>query len=130
MIGISPSTYYYRPKQDRLERAKEDSDIKVAIEELREDFPRSGYRTLQYYLLREHAIKVGETRLRRIIRENELQAKQVKKFVKTTWSDHDELVYPNLLPEMTVTDINQVWVVDITYSTPSRSGVAGCRKSA
>ena len=115
MIGISPSTYYYNPKGDRLEKSKQDSDIKAAIEKIREDLPVSGYRTLQQYLFREHGIKIGETRLRRIIRENALQAKQVKRFVKTTWSEHDERVHPNLLPEMTVTDINQVWVTDLTY---------------
>ncbi len=115
MIGISASTYYYKPKRDRLERAKEDLDIRAAIEKIREDLPVSGYRTLLRYLLREHNIIIGETRLRRIIRENSLQAKQIKRFVKTTWSEHDELVYPNLLPEMTVTDVNQVWVTDLTY---------------
>lgn len=115
MIGISTSTYYYKPKRSRLARAKDDMDIKAAIEKIRGDLPVSGYRTLQRYLRREHGIKVGETRLRRIIRENNLQAKQVKRFVKTTDSDHDEIVYPNLLPEMAVTDVNQVWVADLTY---------------
>jgi len=115
MINLNPSTFYYKPKRNRLERAKDELDIKAAIEKIREDLPVAGYRTLQRYLIREHHIKIGETKLRRIIRENHLQAKQIKRFVKTTWSDHDELVYPNLLPEMTVTDINQVWVVDLTY---------------
>ena len=115
MIGLSTSTYYYKPKRSRLERAKEDLDIKSAIEKIREGLPSSGYRTLLRYLVREHGIKIGETKLRRIIRENGLQAKQIKRFVKTTWSEHDELVYPNLLPEMVVTDVNQVWVADLTY---------------
>lgn len=115
MIGISTATYYYKPKRNRLERAKEDLDIKAAIEKIREDLPVAGYRTLLRYLVREHGIKIGETKLRRIIGENNLQAKQIKRFVKTTWSEHDELIYPNLLPEMTVTDVNQVWVADLTY---------------
>ncbi len=115
MIGLSPSTYYYKPKHDRLGRAKEEMDIKAAIEKIREDLPVAGYRTLLRYLAREHGIKIGETRLRRIIRENNLQAKQIRRFVKTTWSKHDEVVHPNLLPEMTVTDVNQVWVADLTY---------------
>lgn len=115
MIELSTSTFYYKPKRDRLARAKEEADIKSAIAKIREDLPVAGYRTLLRYLTREHGIKIGETKLRRIIRENNLQAKQIKQFVKTTWSEHDELVYPNLLPEMTVTDVNQVWVVDLTY---------------
>ncbi len=46
MIGVSPSTYYYKPKRSRLERAKEDLDITAAIEKIREDLPVAGYRTL------------------------------------------------------------------------------------
>ena len=115
MINLNPSTFYYKPKVNRLSKAKLEQDIKAAVEKVREDLPRAGYRTLRFYLAREHGITVGETKLRRIIRENNLQAKQVKKFVKTTWSDHDELVHPNLLPEMAVTDVNQVWVADLTY---------------
>ena len=53
MIGISTSTYYYKPKRSRLERAKEDLDIKSAIEKIREDLPVAGYRTLLRYLDRE-----------------------------------------------------------------------------
>lgn len=38
-----------------------------------------------------------------------------RRFIKTTDSDHDFEVHPNLIREMTVTGINQVWVADITY---------------
>jgi transposase InsO family protein len=110
------STFYYKPKaQTRLEKSIHDAKIRSAIETVQIDLPASGYLTMQEYLRREHGIKIGETRLRRIMKENNLQAKIKKKFIQTTMSKHDELVYPNLLPEMTVTDINQVWVADLTY---------------
>lgn len=116
MINLSTSTYYYKPKVSRLERASSEADLIDAIGKIREDLgPNTGYRTLQRYLRRENGIVIGERRLRRIIRENGLQAKHVKKFVRTTDSNHDELVHPNLLPEMQVTDVNQVWVADLTY---------------
>jgi putative transposase len=35
--------------------------------------------------------------------------------IATTDSNHGHPVYPNLLAELTVTGINQVWVADITY---------------
>lgn len=57
MIGISTSTYYYKPKRDRLERTKEDLDIKSAIEKIRKDLPVAGYRTLQRYLLVSKSVK-------------------------------------------------------------------------
>lgn len=56
-----------------------------------------------------------ERRLRRIIKENELQIRPRKGFVKTTDSDHDCMVHRNLIHEMSIDDVNQVWASDITY---------------
>lgn len=116
MIGISTSTFYYKPKVSRLDQAVRDADLIEAIAKIREALgANTGYRTLQRYLWREYRIKLGERRLRNFMRKHGLQAKQKRKFVVTTMSNHDELVHPNLLPEMQVTDINQVWVADLTY---------------
>jgi putative transposase len=114
MIGLSTSTYYYKPKVSRELRAIEESQIRDAIEKVHLKLPKSGYRTMLRYLRRQ-GFSVGEMRLRRIMKENNLQAKIKKKFIKTTDSEHDQKVYPNLLPEMAVDNINQVWVSDITY---------------
>ncbi len=116
MIGISPSTYYYKPKVSRFDGAVRDADLIEAIHTLRVDLgPNTGYRTLQRYLLREYGIKMGERRLRNFLKFHGLQAKTKRRFARTTMSDHDELVHPNLLPEMEVTDCDQVWVADLTY---------------
>lgn len=116
MIGISTSTFYYKPKTSRLQQAISDADLIEAIAKIREGVgANTGYRTLQRYLWREHQIKIGERRLRGFIRKHGLQAKHKRKFMVTTISDHDELVHPNLIPEMQVTDVNQVWVADLTY---------------
>ena len=113
-MNLSVSTYYYKPKVSREVRAAEDSDIRDTIEKVHLKLPRSGYRTMLWYVRRQ-GFKIGESRLRRIMRDNSLQAKIKKKFIKTTDSEHDEMVYPNLLPEMVVDNVNQVWVSDITY---------------
>lgn len=114
MIGLSRSTYYQKPKQNRLEKAKEDARIQSEIERVQLKLPASGYRTMQEYLGRR-GILVGERKLRRIMRENGLNAMIKRSFVHTTDSDHDFPVYRNLLPEMGVDAVNQVWVADITY---------------
>lgn len=114
MMQISESSYYYDPKVSRSEREEQDADLRGKIEEVRVEFPRSGYRTLVHYLKRR-GTKVGERRVRRVVGKFELQIRPRKKFVRTTQSDHDCLVYPNLLPEMTIDGINQVWTTDITY---------------
>jgi putative transposase len=108
------STYYYDPKVTRAEKEEQDADIKGKIEQLRITFPRAGYRPLLHHLKRS-GIEIGETKLRRIIKKFELGLRPVKKFINTTDSDHDCLVYPNLLPEMTIDGVNQVWAGDITY---------------
>src|SRR5690554_5062798 len=75
---------------------------------------RAGYCPLLHHLKRS-GINTGETKLRRIMKKFELHIKPKKQFVVTTDSNHDCLVYPNLLEEMTIDGINQVWTADITY---------------
>ena len=108
------TTYYYDPKVTRAEKEEQDADIKGKIEQIRITFPKAGYRPLLHHLKRNGVI-IGETKLRRIIKKFKLEIKPTKKFINTTDSDHDCLVYPNLLPEMTIDGVNQVWVADITY---------------
>lgn len=113
-MGLSMSSYHYDPKVTRAEKEERDADIRGKIEQLRVTFPRAGYRPLLHHLKR-NGIQIGETRLRRILRESGMQIRPVKKFVKTTQSNHDCMVYPNLIQEMTIDDVNQVWASDITY---------------
>lgn len=114
MIGLPKSTYYHKPKTSRAEKARQDAKIRSEIEDVHLTLPASGYRTMQEYLERR-GITVGERRLRRIMRENGLNAMIKRAFVSTTDSKHSFPVYRNLLPEMGVDNINQVWVADITY---------------
>lgn len=60
-------------------------------------------------------IEIGERRLRAILSKFELQIRPKKKFVRTTDSNHSHRVYPNLIEEMSLNGINQVWASDITY---------------
>jgi len=108
------STYYYDPKITRAEREELDADIRGKIEQIRVTFPQAGYRPLLHHLKRS-GVEIGETKLRRIIKQFGLQVKRKRKYVTTTQSDHDCLVYPNLIHEMTIDGINQVWAGDITY---------------
>jgi putative transposase len=108
------STYHYDPKKSRAQKEEEDAELRGKIEQVRVEFPRAGYRPLIHYL-RRNGVTVGETKLRRVLSKFEMQIRPLKKFVRTTDSNHDYLVYPNLLPEMTIDGVNQVWTADITY---------------
>jgi putative transposase len=49
------------------------------------------------------------------MREEALTVRQVKRFLATTDSDHDEPIFPNLARDLRPTGPNQLWVGDITY---------------
>ena len=51
----------------------------------------------------------------RILRKRNLQVRPLRRFVRTTDSDHDHPVFPNLAADFTPTAANQLWVADLTY---------------
>jgi transposase InsO family protein len=97
-------------------RAKKDADLRDKIEKIHMDFPTYGYRRIHHHLLRYEGIRVNSKKIRRVMKEYSLFANIKKSFkIKTTDSNHSLEIYPNLLEEMAVTGINEVWVADITY---------------
>jgi hypothetical protein len=96
MMNLSTATYYADPKISRADQEEKDADLRGQIELVLVDFPKAGYRPLIHYLKRK-GIKAGETRLRRVIEKFELQIRPKKKYVVTTNSNHDCLIYPNLM---------------------------------
>lgn len=115
MIGLSTSSYYYKPKRDPVLKAKADTDLRDRIEKIQAELPRTGYRRLHEYLERE-GLTVNPKRIRRVMREHGLFA-EVKKAFKTATTDskHGLPVYPNLVGGMEITEPNRVWASDITY---------------
>lgn len=113
-MRLSSSTYYSDPKISRAERETFEADVRGKIEQIRIDMPGAGYRMLLPQL-KGSGIEIGERKLRGILSKFELQIRPRRKFVKTTDSNHSHQVYPNLIEEMTVTEVNQVWASDITY---------------
>lgn len=66
--------------------------------------------------LKAKGIYIGKSRIRRLMRENNMVPKTVRKFKATTNSNHDYPVAPNLLNRnFKVDGKNQAWVCDITY---------------
>lgn len=49
------------------------------------------------------------------MREDNLLCSRKKRFVHTTDSNHALLVYPNLVPDLVLTNTDQLWVADLTY---------------
>lgn len=115
MIGLAPSSYYYRPTLDPVECAKGDAELRDRIERIHLEFPGYGYRMLKQALARQ-GLRVNAKRIRRIQREYQLFPVIWRTFrVATTDSDHPHPVFPNLLRHRAITGLNQAWVSDITY---------------
>lgn len=73
--------------------------------------------------LQREGVKCGRKRVERLMRENDIKAKQGKSFKPaTTDSDHALPVAPNLLDrQFTRSQPNEAWVTDITY-IPTEEG--------
>ncbi|MCH8024164.1 MAG: hypothetical protein IIB43_05575 [Candidatus Marinimicrobia bacterium] len=70
---------------------------------------------------------VNHKRVLRLMRQDNLLSRRKKRFVRTTDSRHDLGVYPNLVPELVVSGLDQLWVADITYiSFARRVCLPGC----
>lgn len=113
-MRLSSSTYYSDPKISRSEREEFEADVRGKIEQIRVEIPSAGYRVL-LPLVKAQGIVIGERKLRGVISKFKLQIRPKRRFVKTTDSNHSHRVHPNLIEEMTLTGVNQVWASDITY---------------
>jgi len=50
-----------------------------------------------------------------VMRENDLLCRIRRRYVRTTDANHSYPIFPNLIKDLVITSINQVWVSDITY---------------
>ncbi len=107
-MNLARSTYY-----DAGDIAPDDA-VLGEIREIVGAFRGYGYRRVSAEL-RHRGRLVNSKKVRRIMRENDLNRKRKRRHVVTTDSDHDKPIYPNLAPGFEVHGPNQLWVGDITY---------------
>lgn len=115
LLGLSRSRYYelLHPATPATLRA-ETVRLRARIEELCLEFPRYGYRRVTAQLRREDFL-VNHKRVQRIMQEENLRCQLKRRFIRTTNSNHGYRRFPNLLRDLTVDRLNQVWVADFTY---------------
>ncbi len=88
--------------------------LRDAIQKLAVEMPAYGYRRITMALRRAGWV-VNHKRVLRLMREDNLLCLRRRAFVRTTDSNHQLRVYPNLARDMKVDGLNQLWVADITY---------------
>lgn len=109
-MKLARSTYYDRSRRTTAEKVA----LRKRIETLCAEFPRDGYRRITHHLRREGTL-VNHKAVARLMRQNNLQVRPLRKFVRTTDSNHDGPIFPNLARGFHPTRPNQLWVGDITY---------------
>ena len=112
-MGISRSTYYYRPKNN-LEKKKRDADIADVIEAIAYQYPCYGYRRITAALKRKK-MAVNHKKVLKMMKKMNIQCRKAKRFVSTTNSNHRLRTYPNLAKDLVVDRIDKLWCADITY---------------
>ena len=113
-MKLAKSSFYYRPKAKGPERMEAEADLRDRIEAICLEFPRYGYRRVTHQLKHERK-PVNHKKVLRLMRESDLLCRVKRKWVRTTDSCHHFPRYPNLIKGMVISQLNQVWLADITY---------------
>jgi putative transposase len=108
-MGLPRSTYYDEPTA-----LADDTAIVEAIAAICDEFESYGYRRVGA-ALRQAGMVVNHKKIRRLMREHDLQPRMRRRFVATTDSNHDGPIFPNRAADRVVNGPNQLWVADITY---------------
>ena len=106
LLSLNRSSLYITPTQ------KNDNILCNMIIEIYSAYPIYGYRRITAMLQRQ-AIVVNHKKVLRLMRELNIQAIYPKP--NTSKKNEVNSTYPYLLQNMTITKVNQVWQVDITY---------------
>jgi len=112
-MKLARSSYYYHPR-DKAAEKKADADLRDKIETICLSFPRYGYRRVTAALKRQN-LRVNHKKVLRLMRESDLLCRVKRRKVRTTDSRHRFPRYPNLIKNMVIKRLNQVWLADITY---------------
>jgi putative transposase len=112
VIDLPRSTFYYRPSvaNDDL---NDDAVVKL-IENIQDELPGYGYRRVTHELRRQGHV-VNHKRVARLMKAHSLGIKPPRRFVRTTDSNHDSPIFPNLYGNIIPSRPDVVWVADFTY---------------
>lgn len=115
-LAVSKSGYYDWKTRPISKRDMENQKLVDKITHIHDKSRRTYGSPRIHAELNAQGAKVGLHRVERLMQQEGIRAKQKKKFRKTTDSNHDYPIAPNLLERhFEVNRPNQVWVADLTY---------------
>lgn len=112
-VGLSRVTIWRQLRKPSTTR-NDELELRSQIQTIALEMRTYGYRPITAELHRR-GVKVNRKRVLRLLREDNLLCLRQRAFVRTTDSRHNLTVYPNLTRNLVLSNINQLWVADITY---------------
>jgi putative transposase len=110
--GVSRASYYR--EWEKTAGSDADTELRDQIQKIALRFRRYGRRRVTEELRRQ-GCTASKSKIRRILQEDNLLAVRKRKFIVTTRKENQFRVYPNLAERLELSDMNQLWVADITY---------------
>jgi putative transposase len=112
LAGVSRRSFYRLDPETKP--ADRDMDLRDAIQRIALEMPSYGRPRITAELRRRGWV-VNAKRVHRIMREDNLLCLRRHKFLVTTDSRHRFPIYPNLAGQLQLSNVNQLWIADITY---------------
>jgi putative transposase len=112
LLRVSRSGYYRWHKKGVP--GASDVQLRGEMQQVAVEFSGYGYRRIAAEL-RRRGYRVSCKKVLRLMREDNLLCVRKRFRVCTTDSSHCEKVFENLVRDMVLTGVNQLWVADITY---------------
>ena len=114
-VGLSRSTIFrHLHWPSSVSSTNNDVELRGQIQSIALEMRSYGYRPITKELHRR-GVKANHKRVLRLLREDNLLCLRRQAFVRTTDSNHTLTIYPNLARGLVLSNINQLWVADITY---------------
>lgn len=114
-MGIARSTYYAASAA-----CSSDGEMLNAITAICDEFEAYDWRRVQA-ALRHQGVIANHKRIKRLMREHDLQPRRRRRYVATTDSNHDQPIFPDRSKDIILDDPNQLWVGNLTYVAISGS---------
>lgn len=116
VLGASKSGFYDWSKRDRDVKELKKLDLLKTIAEIHQGSRKTYGSPRIYKVLKGLGRKIGKGSVEKLMRENDIRAKQKRKFKATTDSKHNLPVASNKADRNFVVGIsNRLWCSDITY---------------
>jgi putative transposase len=113
-VGLSRSTISRRLGAASRTTANNEIERRAQIQSVALEMRSYGYRPITKELHRR-GVFINHKAVLRLLRADNLLCLRRRAFVHTTDSNHKLTIYPNLARDLLLSNINQLWVADITY---------------